>query len=334
MRVYIVSPDDAFVGPIEARLKGPFDVQVVGRLDDLQIPATGVVPVVIDTARVTGGVERASKVTRLSKRVAPILAVTESEIAELPPSTDGGLEFVVKPVEPVEIEARVKLLNAKNRKHGELEVYITALENRLNSRTEEMLLSKERSRTQVVSIVHALQRVLQARHVYTEGHSRRVARTTVAIARQLALPPESIKTVELAAVFHDIGKIGIRDDVLNKAGKLTDVEYEHMKTHPLIAEQILQSIEGFESIVKIVKHEHEWWDGRGYPDRLKGEQIPLGSRVIAVADAWDSMIYDRAYRAASPRAKAAEEIKRGGGTQFDPAVVDAFATLTRTTTDL
>lgn len=334
-RVYIVSPDDGFVGPIEERLRGAFDVKVVGRLDDVQAPAGVVVPVVVDCSGVTGGVERASKLTRLSKRIAPILAVTEDEVAELPPgSVDEGVEFIVKPVRPVEIEARVRLLNAVRRKHGEMEVYISALENRLNTRTEELLLSKERARAQFVDIIHALQRVLQVRHVYTEGHSRRVARTTVTLARQMGVPPEVIKTIELGAIFHDIGKIGIRDDVLNKQGKLTDVEYEHMKTHPLIAEQVLASIEGFEAIVKIVKHEHEWWDGRGYPDRLKGEQIPLGSRIISVADAWDSLVYDRAYRPALPRPRAVEEVKKFSGTQFDPAVVDAFETLTRTTTDV
>jgi putative two-component system response regulator len=170
---------------------------------------------------------------------------------------------------------------------------------------------------------------LQAKNVYTEGHSRRVAEKSVEVARAMGVPREQVRHIELGALFHDIGKIGIRDSVLNKAGPLTPEEYEHMKAHPLVAEQILSPIEELRPIVDIVKYEHERWDGGGYPKGLKGVDIPLGSRLIAIADAWDSMVFDRVYRKALPPAQALAELERAAGTQFDPECVRVFCDLQR-----
>jgi HD-GYP domain-containing protein (c-di-GMP phosphodiesterase class II) len=165
--------------------------------------------------------------------------------------------------------------------------------------------------------------------VYTEGHSRRVAEKSVEIARAMKVPRDQMRHIELGALFHDIGKIGIRDDVLNKPGRLTESEYEHMKLHPIVAEQILSPIEELRPIVEIVKHEHERWDGTGYPMGLKGTQIPLGSRLIAITDAWDSMVFDRIYRKAMPHEAALAEIERNSGSQFDPDCVRIFCDIER-----
>jgi len=196
-------------------------------------------------------------------------------------------------------------------------------------RTEEMLQNRERLRTQVINTIRALERALQAKNDYTEDHSRRVAETSVDLARAMGVPQEKIRHIELAALFHDIGKIGVRDDVLNKVGGLTTSEYEHVKLHPVVAEQILSPIEELNPIVEIVKHEHERWDGRGYPDGLQGPQIPMGSRIIAIADAWDSMVFDRVYRRALAPAEALREIERNAGVQFDPDCVRLFCSLER-----
>ncbi|MFN3487006.1 MAG: HD-GYP domain-containing protein, partial [Planctomycetota bacterium] len=207
--------------------------------------------------------------------------------------------------------------------------YTVALEERVSTRTEEILQNRERIRTQFINTVRALEKALQAKSPYTEGHSRRVAEKSAELARALGLPREQIRQIELGALFHDIGKIGIRDEILNKQGQLTDSEYEHIKLHPLVAEQILSPIEELRPVVQIVKHEHERWDGQGYPDGLRGNQIPLGARIIAIADAWDSMVYDRVYRRALAHEDALRELEKAAGTQFDPDCVRVFVQMER-----
>lgn len=223
-------------------------------------------------------------------------------------------------------EARVRLLAALERQSRFLEerVYTNILEDRLLQRSEEMLRRREKLRAQFINTIRALEKALQAKSQYTEGHSRRVAETSVEIARAMGVPPEGLRHIELAALFHDIGKIGIRDEILNKPGRLTENEYEYIKRHPLVAEQILSPLEDLCPIVEIVKHEHERWDGRGYPVGIRGDRIPLGARIIAVADAWDSMVFDRVYRQALAAEAALREIRRNAGIMFDPECVRAF----------
>ncbi len=241
----------------------------------------------------------------------------------------GVYDFIIRPVAVLKGAVRIQVALQKHSRALEDRAYTVALEERLNNRTEEVVHSRERIKTQFIATIRALERALQAKNVYTEGHSRRVAEKSVEIARAMGVPREQVRHIELGALFHDIGKIGIRDDVLNKAGKLTEAEYEHMKIHPVVAEQILSPIEELRPIVDIVKYEHERWDGGGYPKGLKGKEIPLGSRLIAIADAWDSMVFDRIYRKALPHDQALREIEHKAGTQFDPECVRIFCDLQR-----
>jgi HD-GYP domain-containing protein (c-di-GMP phosphodiesterase class II) len=155
-------------------------------------------------------------------------------------------------------------------------------------------------------------------------NSQRVTETAVATAKELNLSEESIEKIRLAGLIHDIGKIGVKGTVLNKPGGLIEEEYQHIKSHPGVGEHILNPIVDDEEILKIVRHHHERYDGNGYPDGLKGEQIPLGARILAVADTYDAMTSERPYREAMSIEVACAEIKHGKGTQFDPAVADAF----------
>jgi HD-GYP domain-containing protein (c-di-GMP phosphodiesterase class II) len=241
----------------------------------------------------------------------------------------GAYDFFIRPIDDTKSAFRLRVALEKHSRALEERAYTVALEERLNNRTEEVMASRDRIKTQFINTIRALEKALQAKNVYTEGHSRRVAEKSVEIARAMKVPREQIRHIELGALFHDIGKIGIRDDVLNKAGRLTDEEYEHMKLHPIVAEQILSPIEELRPIVDIVKHEHERWDGKGYPSGLLGSQIPLGSRLIAIADAWDSMVFDRVYRKALPHDVALLEIEKHAGTQFDPDCVRVFVELER-----
>jgi putative nucleotidyltransferase with HDIG domain len=253
----------------------------------------------------------------------------EDEMLAVEAARLGAYDFITRPLDLRKASFRLRVALEKHSRRLEERAYTVALEERITSRTEEVLQNRERLRTQFVNTIRALEKALQAKSPYTEGHSRRVAEKSAELARALGLSREQVRQVELGALFHDIGKIGIRDEVLNKQGHLTESEYEHIKLHPIVAEQILSPIDELRPIVDIVKHEHERWDGRGYPDGLRGSQIPLGSRIIAIADAWDSMVFDRVYRKALTHEEALREIEKGAGTQFDPDCVRAFVEMER-----
>ena len=166
--------------------------------------------------------------------------------------------------------------------------------------------------------------MLHARDPYTFEHSDEVADLAEEIARQLGLHEDEIEQVRSGALIHDVGKIGIPDSILKKPGKLTDDEWVVMKTHPDIGADLIKDLEMYAGVVDLVRHEHEHWDGNGYPKGLQGEEIPLGARIIAVADAYNALITDRPYREAYPHERAVEIIKSESGTHFDPKVVDVF----------
>jgi diguanylate cyclase (GGDEF)-like protein len=155
-------------------------------------------------------------------------------------------------------------------------------------------------------------------------HTDHVAGHAAATARQLGLTGELVDEVARAAELHDIGKIAIPDTVLDKPGPLDDGEWALMRQHTVIGERILLAAPALKPVAALVRASHERWDGGGYPDRLAGEQIPLGARIVAVCDAYDAMTADRSYRAGMPPAAAVAELRRCAGDQFDPAVVDAF----------
>jgi HD-GYP domain-containing protein (c-di-GMP phosphodiesterase class II) len=167
--------------------------------------------------------------------------------------------------------------------------------------------------------------LLDRRDPYTSEHSQRVAHLVEQILQQFPdLPSEEVETILSAARIHDLGKIGTTDLVLSKPGRLTDEEFAAIKRHPIEGSELLRRLTPYRRVVEIVRHHHERWDGTGYPDGLAGEQIPFGSRVIAVADTYDAMTSDRPYRRALSSEQALAEIRRCAGTQFDPVVVAAF----------
>lgn len=175
-----------------------------------------------------------------------------------------------------------------------------------------------------IGVITALASAIDARDPYTHGHSARVTEFAVKIAENMGLPEEEKDIIRYASLLHDIGKIGIKERILKKPDKLTEEERREMETHPLIAARILQNVALLEPVMNLVMHHHERYDGKGYPSGLAGEDIPLGARIIAVADAFESMISDRPYRKALPLEEAVAELIRGRGTQFDPRVVDVF----------
>jgi len=173
-------------------------------------------------------------------------------------------------------------------------------------------------------LVKLISKMLEMKDKYTKGHSERVARLSVLMAKKMGLADDDINKLYWASIVHDIGKMGIPDEILNKSTTLTEEEYEMIKKHPILAANLLEGFEHLKELSVIVKHHHERWDGNGYPDGLIGEKIPILSRIMALADAFDAMTSDRSYRKALSLDKTIKEIKTNAGKQFDPKIVEIF----------
>ncbi len=173
-------------------------------------------------------------------------------------------------------------------------------------------------------MVEVLGEAIEKKDRYTGGHTKRVAYYAVLIAKYLGLTSEQSELVRLAAILHDVGKIGIEDQILKKNAALNDSEWLVMKTHPELGYEILSRMEGENDVIDGAHFHHERWDGKGYPKGLKGEEIPLIARIVSLADAYDALVSNRPYREGVEPKLAYEEILKNRGTQFDPRVVDAF----------
>jgi HD-GYP domain-containing protein (c-di-GMP phosphodiesterase class II) len=173
------------------------------------------------------------------------------------------------------------------------------------------------------SVVRALTSAIDAKDPYTCGHSDRVARLSVCLARRIGCTDDELDTIYLSGLLHDIGKIGIDDNVLRKPGALTEAELEHIKTHPQLGCKILDGVKQLDKVLPVVLHHHEAWDGGGYPDGLKAEECPKLARIVAVADSIDAMSSDRPYRKGIPDEKLDRILREGAGRQWDAKVVDA-----------
>ncbi|MBN1862172.1 MAG: response regulator [Dehalococcoidales bacterium] len=229
----------------------------------------------------------------------------------------GAYDFIAKPFNIDEVVVSVRRALEKRRLELANRFYQQHLEQRVAEQAEKI-------RASFLNTIASLACALEAKDRYTSGHSQRVAQISEEIAREMGLPEATIEKIRFAGQLHDIGKIGVRETVLNKPGRLTDEEFEHMGTHPEIGEHILAPALDDAEILGIVRHHHERYDGNGYPDRLAREEIPLGARVLAVADAFDAMTSERPYRETPGPEIAVAEIERGAGSQFDPKVVAAF----------
>jgi putative two-component system response regulator len=245
------------------------------------------------------------EVTRAARRapataLLPIILVTargrvDDKVAGL---DAGASDFVTKPFEPVELLARV----------------------RANLRLSSALRRLESSQDVIVALANAV----DAKDPATEHHCGRVAERAIRFARMAGLGQEEVEAVGYGAVLHDVGKIGIREDVLRKPGLLTDEERAEMERHPLIGAAILRPLRLGPIVSPIVRAHHERWDGRGYPDGLGGQAIPIGARIVAIVDAHDAMTHDRPYRVALSPDAAIEELRQNRGAQFDPELVDLY----------
>lgn len=243
-------------------------------------------------------------------------AITDSNIA-IQCMKQGACDYLTKPFNLDEVVLSVNRALEAKKLELERKEYQQHLEQTVKKQGEKI-------RASFLNAIAALAYALEAKDKYTSGHSQRVTQIAIAIAQELGMSPDSITKIQLAGLVHDIGKIGVRESVLDKPGKLTAAEFQDVKRHCEIGERILTPIADDEDINQMVRHHHELYDGTGYPDGLKGERIPLGARVLAVADTFDAMTSSRSYRSAVSVDEALSEISKCAGTQFDPAVVAAF----------
>lgn len=178
---------------------------------------------------------------------------------------------------------------------------------------------------QLEEIVKGIIAALELKDPYTRGHSERVAQYANLFARKMEIfSEEELKSYYYACLLHDVGKVHIRDDILMKPSNLTNEEYEIIKKHPIVGAEAVKNIEGLQESIDVIRYHHERWDGKGYPDRLKGEEIPLLARIASIADAFDAMTTDRSYRPALSLDMAYQRILQGKGSQFDPGLIDIF----------
>jgi putative two-component system response regulator len=231
-----------------------------------------------------------------------IFLTARGERADVFASKKLGVEdYLVKPVDTKEL--------------------VTTIRSRL-VRSQQLMMAQLEQAYEASLIM--LANAIELRDRYTRGHVERVTRYSLLIAQQMGWTPTLVKSLQFGAILHDIGKIYVREDILRKASKLDNVEWEEMKQHTSIGAGLIQSIPYLTTAIPIIHHHHERWDGKGYPDGLAGEEIPQGARIVSVADSFDAMTTMRVYQPASSPQQAINEIVSGSGTRYDPAVVEAF----------
>lgn len=272
------------------------------------------------------GLELLSDIKEIDDDVMVIMisAVKDIESA-ISAMSKGAYDYVAKPFKLTEVVLIAKKAIEKRKLILQNKEYQRSLERMVAERTMELQNALEALDKTYIFTLRALVTALDTRDEETQGHSMRVVKYTLKLAELMNWgDKERLKHLEYGALLHDIGKIGIPDPILRKPGKLTKEEWDVMKTHPEVGYKILHKIEFLEEPSQVVLHHHERFDGSGYPTGLKGHDIPIGSRIFAVADTVDAMTSERPYRSALSFEEASNELLKFSGIQFDPIVVDAF----------
>ncbi len=266
------------------------------------------------------GLETLAEIRTIYPDIAVIIVtvVADIEIA-IESMKEGACDFIIKPIDFDILTLSVDRALEKRR---------LLLENRRYQRYLEQRVKEQEAkiRESFLNSVQALVYALEAKDVYTSGHSQRVTEMAVEIGQAMDLGEAKLAKIRLAGILHDVGKIGIPEAILNKPGRLEKHEYDIVKSHSELGEKILRSVVADEEILRAIRHHHERYDGGGYPDGLSGDNIPQAARILAVVDAYDAMTSDRPYRKAMAYPQVLAELEKGRGTQFDPDVVTVFLT--------
>jgi response regulator RpfG family c-di-GMP phosphodiesterase len=271
------------------------------------------------------GLDLLPQLQKLSPRSIPIF-ISDSDVEgnTVRAFRAGAFEVVQKPLELRKVDIIVEKAFGKYELTCLKDSYQQHLERLVAERTAELDKALEEVENSYRMTLKALVQALETRDFETHGHSERVVTFSLRLGYELGLEEEALRDLELGALLHDIGKIGVPDAILRKPAKLNEEEWERMKLHPLHGQKILRNIAFLEGAARIVAQHHEKWDGTGYPHGLRGESIDIGARIFAVVDAFDAMISDRVYRKGCSYEDAVAELERCAGMQFDPLVVEAF----------
>lgn len=241
--------------------------------------------------------------------------------------SSGATDYLMKPVELADLQQAVDRALQKRVELIEARRVDMLIREEVALRTAELEQEKESLRLMSVSIAETLINAMEAKDVYLRGHSQRVAELAGQIAEEMNLDETVCEDLRIAGRLHDVGKIGIREAILNKPDRLTAAEFEHVKCHVQIGLDILAPLFHLKTPLNYVEHHHERWDGAGYPRGLSGEGIPLGARILCAADTFDALTSERAYRAPMTPMAALEHLKIDIGKQFDPSVYDALVSV-------
>lgn len=237
---------------------------------------------------------------------------------------DGANDFIRKPLNLMELKRSVHLNVERKRLIHENRDYQKRLEDRVAEQTQRISRLYLDLKKSYVDVIKALSEAIEAKAPYTRGHCRRVTIYSLRMGRAVGLTKEDMETLEFGTLLHDIGKIGVSEAILNKPEKLTDEEFEHVKTHSAKGDNILLDVDFLKEARKIVRHHHERHDGNGYPDGLKDRQLGTLVKIVVIADAYDAMTSERPYRKCMSREKALSILKENRGTQFNGELVDIF----------
>lgn len=238
----------------------------------------------------------------------------------------GAMDFIKKPFVPEVLLLRVRHMI-------ELIRLQTDLSHEVEKKTQEVMAQHDKLERISMQIVTALSGAIDAKDTYTNGHSTRVAEYSREIARRAGLSEKVQNDIYMMGLLHDVGKIGMPDAIINKPTKLTEEEYSIIKNHPVMGARILKNITEFPKLITGARWHHERYDGKGYPDGIAGEDIPLEARIIAVADAYDAMSSRRSYRDVLAQKQVRAEVEKGKGTQFDPVFAEIMAAMIDEDTD-
>jgi len=306
-----------------------FEVREAGTgVEALQVMETHPAPLVISDLRMPQ-MDGASLLRHLTQRWPDTAVIMVSAVADVDMAVKclhlGALDYVSKPFNLEEVRARVDQAMQRRQLRLELKTYQRQLEEAKSKLEARVEIQAGRIEELFLGGVQALAQAMEAKDAYLRGHSLRVSEYAVGIGRQVGLDAKSIEAISLGAHLHDIGKIGVSEEVLHKKGGLTDAEYRHIMEHPVIGAKILGPLlSDAPLVIDIVRSHHERMDGKGLPDGVKAGSLPLVVRIVSVADAFDAMTSERPYRQALSVERALDELRRQGGVQWDPAAVDGF----------
>jgi cyclic di-GMP phosphodiesterase len=287
--------------------------KVTGMLLDVNLPGVS-------------GIELVPRIMALEPHVALLMltAVNDATSAALCMQR-GAMDYLTKPIDIAHLGRAIQRALQQRRIRLESQQLDQWLKQEVAVRTAEVQFERQNLERISLATLEALVNALEAKDPYLRGHSARVADMSAMVAAEMGRSDEEVELVRTGGRLHDIGKIGIREEVLGKQGPLTDSEYEHVQQHVVVGSQILSPLVHLEKVISFVRSHHERWDGKGYPDRLAGEAIPIGARIIGAVEIYDALTTSRPYQEKMEPATAVERMRDLVGTVLDPTVYDALA---------